>query len=402
MRTLQLLPFATICLSASLAFGEPTHDCFTRSDSQLLKFDVFQISAPPKFIKATNDYVETSPSYPGNHYTTNNLLSVSTESASSVSNFHFKKSYLLWVNRCTNIPSLTPSQEACRNTTRPKANGYADLLKDDAGNQVRSAFSTYDKANACTFVQLARVLGANKAEISEWATVGKISIVEGNVPRSHLRRLAQSIALPNGNRETYLVDVCIIEPHVLSNDSEGVMLDYEVWDDRTPEEAVSLIEKLHLLTKKYNKKLMLTTNPIPRAANGLDEKSLGKIIELVDVFLPTISSGASPGNSAARVLARSRQVDPWQSYMVQLNLLERTTGSSALSPEVKRKIAWTIPLNDLSLDEAKQFHQEIDKEGFKGIMLFRNFTRQGGSCERGINQIVACLTLSECNGVYKR
>ena len=76
-------------------------------------------------------------------------------------------------------------------------------------------------------------------------------------------------------------------------------------------------------------------------------------------------------------------------------------GASPLTEEMKEKIIWQVSLFDTQLAEAKWLHDEIKKQKYRGISLFRNFVRQGGACSRPVNQLIACLGFGACDGEFR-
>ena len=151
MRTIVAMA-ATFCLVNSSIAATVEH-CFRRDDSKRLNFDVFQVGFPPAFDRKSGDYPATSGGYPGSYYTTFTLATMTRPTPRGASGFSFRKGDFLWANRCIHMRGITPDLESCRNTRRYKANGYYKPIKDAAGRQIRPAFSTYAKANACTMIQ---------------------------------------------------------------------------------------------------------------------------------------------------------------------------------------------------------------------------------------------------------
>lgn len=397
-------PFAKLLIVAALSFystsGVAQSLCFHRDDNRRMSYDVFQISFPPKFDVQAGDYAKESPVYPASDYATISMKSLRDMSAPSRSGLSFRKHYLLWANRCIHIAGTTPNEEACRNTMRTKGNGYPEMIRGDLKDQLRTAYSTYAKADACTLISASKVLGEPQAVLEAAAEADGLELVTaGASERERLKATARSVTSKAGESTNYLVDVCVVEPDVLASDTAGIVLDYEVWDSRTPAEAVSLMKRLRDLLHKHGKTFIVTTNPIPRPPNGISGESAREILDLADGFATTIASGASPGNPSTNARRRERQRSVVEDYRLQLGELT-DHGKHPLSAKQKAKLIWNISLFDTQLDEARELHDEFKQQGYRGVMIFRNFVRQGGACSRTENQVTSCLTLGACDGKF--
>jgi hypothetical protein len=131
----------------------------------------------------------------------------------------------------------------------------------------------------------------------------------------------------------------------------------------------------------------------------MTEGNAREVLRLVDGFAPAISSGASVGNANIGLAPQPRRVDPIESYYQQLAILAGGA-KEPLAPDLRAKLIWNISLFDLSMREAAFFHSEVKKEGYKGIMLFRNYTKLGGRCSKESNQVIACLAWGDCAGRF--
>ena len=128
---------------------------------------------------------DTSPAYPASDYATTSLRAL--QEAGGAEGSTFRKHYLLWANRCIYLKDITPSPEACRNTARTKGNGYPAMTLGALDTQLRAAYSTYERANACTFVSAMVLLGENREAIAAKARAAgdarrsrSISLIGGN------------------------------------------------------------------------------------------------------------------------------------------------------------------------------------------------------------------------------
>lgn len=374
------------------------NDCFERNDNSRLSYAVVRVSTPPMYSREKGDYPDRSDRYPASDYTTTNVDSIKDPLPTSASGFKFNETILLWANRCIYIRQLTPDETACRNMKRYKGNGYRDALRDSSGQEIRPAFASYAKANTCTKMQTRRLLGESADDLALTAESAGLRLWD-NRDRAGLRALASEVTTGDGTSRTYLVDVCVLPTGALGPDGAGVTLDYEVFDDRTSEEAVAFIDELAQLVHARGKKLTLNVNPLPRAPNGLDRSNVHRIVEIVDRFIPTLSSGASPGNPGTGVPARARRISPLDDYQNQLGVIT-DDGRVPLTPAARQKIVWQVSLYDTQLPEARRIHDEINAQGYGGVMIFRHFVKEGGSCTRPVNQLIACLTLGQCSGRF--
>jgi hypothetical protein len=344
----------------------------------------------------TRDYPATSAVYPATDYVTGAVHSITAPTQPSASGLAFRKYFLLWVNRCIQVPGVTPSLNACRNP-RTKGNGYRGMIDDGAGDKVRPAFSTYAKADACTLIQAARVLGQTGG-LDAAATAAGLRLWDGD-DRVGLAPLARRFAMPNGQVMTYFVDTCILEAAPEAPDASGIVLDYEVWDNRTPAQTIDIVRNLAQLTHRRGKKLILITDPVPKPPSGLTAESVPEVISELDGFGSAIATGFSLGNPSTHYPARARMRSPWEAYQTQLSVVT-DGGRNPLTPQLRRKLIWNIDLNDIALAEGRQLHEEIVRQGYRGVLLARNFQREGGTCDRPVNQTIACLALGQCDGRF--
>lgn len=395
------LALLSVMVASGVAPGssaDATGECFSREDNKRLSYEVFQVSAPPAYSVALGDYAPTNPAYPGSHFITAWMERLYGPSTAGGSRLHFRKSFLFWVNRCVYLPGITPDIGSCGNVNRNKGNGYFDIVKDASGRQVRPVFSNYAKANACTYLQLNRVLGDFSQALAHAATKAGLVLWDGS-NRTELPRLARDVKMSNGEVMPYFVDVCILEARALPSDADGVVLDYEVWDERTADNTLETVRQLSSLAHQKGKELQVSMSPIPRAPNGIDASNIRDIVIATDGVIIAISTGSTLGNESIRFAPRGRTLSHFESYRNQVAVLT-DGGRIPLTQELKSKIAWNIGLYDIKLEEARQLHDEIKKQGYRGIMISRAFMKQGGACTRQENQITACLALGDCSGRF--
>lgn len=382
------------------AWAKAQPDCFRLEDNKRTPFEVLQIAKPPRFVARQNDYLETSPYYPATTFATTTASALSQPLQRGASGVFFERSYFQWVNRCIQIPGETPSLTACRNQNRSKGNLYVGIPPGTLKTQVRPLFSTYAKANACTIAQINAVLGRPKNELGSAGRKAGI-VVLSNQEIAAIASHARTVTTADGESQTALVDVCVYDSDRLAPDVGAIVLDYEVWDYRTTSEVVAFLREIRTSVADAGRKLILYTNEIPRPANGLTSDSIRAVLAEVDSFAPTLWTGATKGNLDMGLRARHRSRSLWESYIDQLAVLT-DNGARPLTANENAKIIWNISLFDINLDDARRLHEEFRHRKYRGIAIFRNYVKQGGSCSRPENQLTACLALGECGGDFGR
>jgi hypothetical protein len=376
-------------------------DCFARSDATKLKYDVFQISSSPKYLPAQKDFIERSPWYPATDYAMTSIPMINRQGETSASGLTFRRHYLLWANRCINFKGLTPDLDSCRNTTRVKGNGYPGLIGHGKplAEQLRTAFSTYAKADACTLISAHALIDGDWTAMEAKAKAVGLTLVPGDTDRTKLAAMARQVEAGNGTKTRFLVDICIPETQPMGSTGAGIVLDYEVFDGRRPESVTALFRDLAAITRSRGKTFIVVTNPLPREPNGIVASNVRDVIDVVDAFAPTITTGATPGNPDILLKEKPRTISPMDDYRRQIGVLT-DSGRATLTKAQRAKIIWNISLFDTGLPEAKFFHDEIIAQGYRGLMIFRHFTKQGGSCSRAANQITSCLAFGACDGRF--
>jgi hypothetical protein len=396
-------PILAICFALLLALGALSSaavadvDCFRWADNRKLQFDVFQVGAPPRDNEPTQAWEDFgSPVLPASDFVTKSVGALNAVRTSE-QGISFRKHYLLWANRCIFINGVTPTREDCRNVSRTKGNGYPSMaLGATLSDQLRAAFSTYAKANACTILNAMKVLGEDQATLAAKARAANIALMT-RPDHGELNRLAQSVQVGRGQPARYVVDICVVESQAIARDVAGILVDYEVFDGRTPAETLGFLRELKRVAAQHGKTLIVGTNPLPRPPNGIGETNIREILEVVDGFAVPITSGGSPGNTASEVPTRARRQSPVDDYRHQLAII---TGNAPLEDRLRRKLLWNMSIYDLHPAEARELHETFRAQGYRGIMIFRNYVKTGGACSRPENQTIACLAFGDCDGRF--
>ena len=388
------LIFIVFSLLSLASPANGAENCFTRADSNSLKFEIFQQAPPPAYNDHKKDYPDSSPFYPVTSYASGNAESLGTLSGKSSSGFHFGKQYFLWGNRCIFMKGITPSAEDCRNVKIFKGNYYSNIIKHTDGKQLRPAFSSYERANRCTILQAERMLGQSRAELSKKS---KGLILWDNADQIPLASLAKSAVLSNGTKGNYLLDVCILESTPMASDAIGIFIDWEVQDFRTASEALAFFKELKGVVATKGKELNIFTNDLTTGGpkNGLDSTNIRQIIDLVSGFAPVVWSGATAGKQEVNLKPFPRRWSFIEGWERQFNLITNS-GNLPLSKEEKKKIILATSIFDMKLDEAKVLNGEVMKNQYRGFVFWRNFAKLGGDCKRPENRVVACLALGRC------
>lgn len=382
-----------LLLVGDAAAAQP--DCFRREDSLHLKYVVLQVANPPPFVEAAKDYAETSPYYPVSVFASG-LQGVLRKGGVSASGLRFQRYYLQWVNRCVYLPGVTPAPADCANIKNVKGNGYPAMPRSTLQTELRPLFSTYEKANDCTLVQIERVLGAPIPRLS--AEAGRAGLtLKLNSDQTAIGALARGVRFADRTGGRFLVDTCVLDASAAGPLVDGVMLDFEPQDRRSPQQTTAFLHAVRAVTAERRLKLGILTNPLPRAVNGIDGSNAHSLIALVDIFAPAVSTGASAGNAAVGAAPRERRTDPLSDLQGQIGVLG---GLSALTPAERKKIVWQIGLYDTSVPEAAQIRRQVIANGFGGISIARTYVREGGACSLPQNQVIACLGLGACDARF--
>lgn len=394
------------------ADAAPPSACFRRSDNANLSFEFGQQLPPPDLDALAGDYPETSASYPGNSFATANVGELADPSPSSPTGYGFEKLFFLWSNRCIRLPGITPPEpanpanDACRNKTVRKGNPYRAPAVVD-GEELRAAFSTYARAEACTRLQARRAFGAPASALDNLAQTFGLTWLDTD-DRSGLPALATSVTFtaPAETRK-YLVDVCITEPRTLASDVAGSFLDHEVQDDRSAQRVYDFV--LMLRGDLPQKVLHFYTNPLDKTghANGLYENgnpNVRNIVNQADAFLPVLSTGFTPGNPAVDSAPQPHTRSYEEAYQAMLGFLT-DGGSVALTAAQKSKLVLALSLNDSDPDanrlvQMKLMRNHVETSGYRGVEIWRNLAKLGGGCERIENQLLACLGFGVCDGTW--
>jgi ribosomal protein L33 len=321
--------------------------------------EVIRQIVPPKIIDQ-NNYIY----YPGSIFSTLDSPSIS----SLTSEYNFERNdlfHFLWANRCNNCAPNT------------KGNG-PEIQFGSKG--VRFYFTTHNKANTCTILQLRKLLNNDRETIKTLATSAGLRVAYN---KEHVRGL-----LKNGDE---VWDTCYLsgaDGVELSSSSgmKGIVLDYEVQDNRAPEITSRFVDSINRILG--DKKLLFYTN---------------------DVVGPQAIKSGINASSAKNILQSSDGVG----VLLHQNLLSSKTINSAItsqmnvygaSTDAERKKVYLVFEMNLSLAQAVQVRNYVKTKNLLGVMEWRNGNWPkpiGNSCQfntfESFHQKMICLSYGICS-----
>lgn len=227
-------------------------------------------------------------------------------------------------------------------------------------NQASAAklhFSSPAAADACTLAQTASVFGLAETA-RDYARRGSLKLV----------------TLPEPAR---LTDVCVLWDATLPAHAEGILLDYEAQDGRTPGYTRDFLLDFAKLVHGAGRKAILHTNPLDaptQALTGIGTSNAREIMNAFDRMTVLLWSG-------------NRQQDILASFRSQIEVIG--------SPDPK-KLILVFELRDTTLADAAIVRELAVKHGVFAVSLWRNHAEQGGECETSTNRKIACIAYGKC------
>lgn len=316
--------------------------CFTERDNAALTFEVIQQAPPP---------VQGSQHY--DFYPLTGAASMQLGSlAGAQSNYSLY--YFQWANRST-APLLTAQgRQVIRKPNFQQAGGRL--------RQQRTPFSSVARANACTLAQTANVLGLN-ADAHRYAAAESVRLI------SETRQADSGATGPT--------DVCVIGNGVMPRNAAGVLLDYEVQDKRSSGETLAFLTAYSKLVQRAGRKAILLINPLNAPSQiytGINEQNAHDIVGLFDRTTIFLWSRNREGNLSASYAAQKAVIEAGGAF----------DGS---------RILIDFELQGTSVDDARLVRELIIKDRLAGVLFWRNYARQGGSCASDTNQKIATIAL---------
>ena len=230
-----MLRYLTCALISAASCATPAaENCFSAADSKDVPFEVLWQVPPP--IEVTDPHY---PHYPTTGAASQDLAKLNGTHAGSLDLYYF-----LWANRCHDLGF---NAGVCG--WNKKGNVVFPKLTTDRG-EVRTFFSSFERANDCTLAQAARVLGYPEAKM------------QGYARRSGITLVAKGPDVLSHAKDNRLVDVCLLEREPLTARGRGIVIDYEVQDGRTPAQTLAFLDEFTALVHGQNKQAILLTNPL--------------------------------------------------------------------------------------------------------------------------------------------
>lgn len=320
----------------------PGGACFSAADNARLGFAVFQQAPPP------HGPARAYPAFPLTAAATMQIRALDRITP-GVAGWYFQ-----WANR-SNAP-LANAQGAP--ITR-KPNRQPSAL----GMRVqRSAFSSIDRADACTLAQAQMVLGRP---------------VESQTGI----RLVNERAQPDAGTEA-APDSCVLPAAPLPAGTRGIVLDYEVADGRTPAQSLAFLTRYAAIVHGARRRVMLLTNPLDAPTQAYTGVTAANASALVAAF----------DHVSIWLWGRNAQRDLPRSYAVQRAMIAK---GGAVDP---RKLIILFDLANTTLDDARFVRRAIVGDRLGGVMFQRDHAMQGGACDSDVNQKTAAILFGEQGG----
>ena len=306
-----------------------------------------QAPAPPASKGGLSAY------YPATAFATQNLDSLWTAEPGT------ETYYFQWANRST-VPIRTAAGEAIVRKSNFQPGPIGPFGP-------RTAFTSIDKANACTLAQSAAVLGLDAAEIERIAAAGGVRIARP--PRGERTGVANA------------TDICVVQPRPMPRKATGIVLDYEVQDGRTPAQTLQFLTDFADLTHRAHRKAILMTNGLDAptqvytSVNGENASRLANLFDGLSLF----------------IWSRNPEGDVQASFDKQFEIANQG------GPVDPKRLFVVFELANTSANDARLIRDAMIKRGLGGVMFWRNGAKQGGDCASPVNRKIACLALGRCD-----
>ncbi len=335
-RALPLLALSALFLSSNLLIPAEVGAAPQNSDANCFdssrkpSVSVLQNAPPPR------DGARVSSAYfPASAFTTMNVDAIDSNPSS------FPVYYWQWGNH------------GPRRVPKPN---FGPRITPQGSTQLH--FSSMDTADACTLAQTATALGLD-GQAQKFARDGGVQLTKAD---------------PGGSR----TDVCVIWDKRLPPNAEGVLLDYEVQDGRTPARTRSFLLEFARLVHGAGKKAILYTNPLDAPTQrftGIDPSNAHELMNAFD-------------RTSIFLWSRNRQGDIASSFASQLAVLGQ--------PDPK-KLMVVFELANTSQHDAAVVKSIASQRGIDAVFFWRNYARQGGACDTDVNRKIACLAFNDCS-----
>jgi len=328
--------------AAPIALEGPA--CFSAQDNAALSFEVIQQAPPPK-----------ADGEPYEFYPLTGAASMQMGALAGASR-QYGTFYFQWANR-SNAPLVN-----ARGMVVPRKPNFQQAMGKP--RKQRTAFTSLERANGCTLAQTATALGRAQ-DAQRYANTTGIRLI---------RETEQADSGVTGPDDT-----CVIANGSLPREASGVLLDYEVQDKRSPQETLAFLRDYTDLVHRAGRKAILMTNPLDAPSQvytGITAQNAHAIVAMFD-------------RTTIFLWSRNRQRDMLASYNAQKALIEAGGAFDG------SRILIDFELMGTNLDDAKLTRQLILQDRLAGVLLWRNYAKQGGSCATQTNVKIAALTLGK-------
>jgi hypothetical protein len=344
LRSAVLLGLAvpTLAGAATIALDGPA--CFSRKDNRGLKFEVIQQAPPPNLA--------------GENYQFYPLTGAASARLNALKNVapDYALYYFQWGNRANN-----PVVNAKGRLIYRKANLQQSA---DLPRQQRSYFTSVARANACTLAQTAHAFGRRDAAKIYAEASGIVLVNEAQAPDS-------GAVGPD--------DTCVLANIAAPPKLAGVMLDYEVQDQRSEAQTSDFLREYAAFVHSTGHKALLMTNPLDAPSQiftGFTAQNSHAIVTAFD-------------RTTIWLWSKNKQQDILASYQAQKAMIEaggRFDGS---------RILIEFELANTSVKDARLVHDLILRDSLAGVLLWRNGVGQGGACDTPVNAKIAALVFGK-------
>ena len=322
----------------------PGADCFVATDNAKLKFEVYQQAPPPR---SRGRYA---------HYPLSAAASAQLGRLAAAPD-GIRTWYYHWANRAaTPLVGVGGRQIIRKLNLEPSWTG---------NRRHRSAFSSVDRANACTLAQASSLLGKT-ARARVYARAAGITLVD--------ERALPDAAPPSP------ADTCVLASGALPPRASGIVLDYEVQDGRDAATTERFLTAYAGLVHAAGKQAILLVNPLDSPGQqrftGVTSANAHRIVALFDRTTLVLWSGNAQHSLPA-------------SYAAQMAIVR------AGGPLDSKRLLIDFELAGTTLDDARFVRQAIVRDGLAGVMFWRNHASQGGSCTTPVNRRIAAIALGE-------
>jgi hypothetical protein len=314
--------------------------CFTERDNAALSFEVIQQAPPPVKDSARYDF------YPLTGVASMQLGSLSAAKP------NYSLYYFQWANRSTATLVNARGQDVVRKPNFQQAGGRL--------RQQRTPFSSVAQANACTLAQTANALGLTP-DAERYAAAGNIRLVK------ETEQADRGATGPS--------DVCVIGTGTMPRSAAGVLLDYEVQDKRSGEEALAFLTVYTDLVHRAGRKAILLINPVNAPSQiytGINASNAHAIVGLFD-------------RTTIFLWSRNREGDMLASYRAQKAVIEAGGAFDG------SRILIDFELMGTSLADAQLVRRLIIDDHLAGVLFWRNYAQQGGPCTSDANMKIATV-----------